>query len=106
MFKEKDGKEWSSEENFLKFKQHLAQILEIQLALENYADDTQNNAFYSNESFALLSDLRKNKQVWEEEKLLSTADKILAEFNKILENLGKENFIFYNDGTIEYNYQK
>jgi hypothetical protein len=77
-------------------------ILDFDLALENYLDD-------NNKSFPLLDEViqdvnhfRDNKKNLSEEEQKATTDKIIKKYNEVLDVIGREKFIFYADGDINY----
>ena len=97
-----NGREWKDEILLDKFKKNNSIILDCKLAIENYEDFRGEIV----EEFNNINILWKN----EKSKSLNMTDfetcKIAEEFVKkyyqLIEKLGKENFIFYEDGTVEY----
>ena len=82
------------------------QNLRYQLALENYVDDTGDEIPILIETWKKQGELRKNKEIWSIDKQLLESKKIQENFQKIVEIIGKEKFIFYDDGDINYIWKK
>lgn len=81
----------------------MGDILEVNLALESYRDDTQ--AEYSDEEIKIEDDLqllREQKNDLAEVEKIKRSEDILARLNKVLDKIDREKFIFYKDGGIEY----
>ncbi len=88
-----------------KFKKNMVDILEINLALESYHDDTLSE--YSEEEQKIEDDLqllREQRNTLSEVENIKKSEDILARLNKVLDEIGREKFIFYNDGGMEYIY--
>lgn len=86
-----------------KFNKNMGDILEVNLALESYRDDTQ--AEYSDEEIKIEDDLqllREQKNDLAEVEKIKRSEDILARLNKVLDKIDREKFIFYKDGGIEY----
>ncbi|HOO67927.1 MAG TPA: hypothetical protein PLC53_00990 [Bacilli bacterium] len=89
-----------------KSMENMVDILEIQLALESYEDDT--GAKMSEEEIKIEDDLqllREQKDNLSEEEKIKRSEEILARLNKVLDKIGREKFIFYKDGGINYIYK-
>ncbi len=88
-----------------KFRKNMGYILEINLALESYHDDTATE--YRREEIGVYDDLQfleeQNNNLSEAEKIKRSED-ILTRLNTLLDEIGREKFIFYNDGGMEYTY--
>lgn len=85
------------------YRKNMGYILEINLALESYRDDTETE--YSEEEKKIELDLqllREKRDSLSEEEKASRSEAILNRFNKILDKIGREKFIFYEDGGINY----
>lgn len=100
------GRIWKDQEILEKFSHNMGLLLEYQLALESYMllNDIKNNDRIEN-AIKALSDLRKlakNINDEEEEDLYKETIKIINQFKLLISEIGKEKFIFYDDGTIEY----
>lgn len=92
------------EKNDLKYLRK--QNLRYQLALESYVDNTGDEIPLLIETWKKQGELRKNKNEWSNDKQLVEAKIIQDNFQKIVEIIGKENFIFYDDGNINYIWKK
>lgn len=84
------------------FNNNMADILDIQLALENYQDNTGEKIPLLNETFLELKNLRQTKNDLSEGDLVKLSNEILMKLNKVLDVAGREKFIFYEDGGIGY----
>lgn len=83
----------------------MKQNLRYQLALESYTDDTNQEIKFLNETWKKQGILRKNKNIWSIEKQIQEAQNIQENFQKVVNKIGKEHFIFYDDGDINYIWQ-
>ena len=106
MYKEYNGREWSSEEKYLEHKFNARKILKGSLAIESYEDFTGNSLDLSDRVFKELSEYRKNKPNMTEEELLKASYELVEKFNILFDKIGKEKFIFYDDGDVEYKWEK
>lgn len=84
------------------YDKNMSEILDIQLALENYQDNTGRKISLLNETFLELEKLRQTKNNLSEEDLVKSSTEILMKFNKVLDMIGREKFIFYDDDGIGY----
>ena len=84
----------------------MKQNLRYQLALESYTDDTNQEIKFLNETWKKQGILRKNKNIWSIEKQIQEAQNIQENFQKVVNKIGKEHFTFYDDGDINYIWQK
>ena len=50
----------------------------------------------------MLKNYRKNKDKMTEQELLIEVETIAQNFEKLFDNVGRDKFIFYDDGTINY----
>ncbi len=101
MYVDKSGREWSSEAVYKEYACLLGALLDYQLAFEDYSDATGNNLF-TTEPFVRLWEFRKNRDAMQERELLTEAREIFDGLKGLVETVGKENFIFYDDGGVEY----
>lgn len=103
------GRIWKNQDLLKNFSKNMSILLDYQLAIEDYLliNNCANNT--SIESvLKLLSDLRKQaKNITDEEEfeVYQESINVLKKFDSIIEALGKENFIQYEDGSIEYNHR-
>ena len=86
-------------------KNLIRQNLRYQLALESYTDDTQEESPFLKENLKKLSAWRKNRTVWSIDKQIQETKIIQENFQKIVQEIGHEHFIFYDDGDINYIWQ-
>lgn len=93
-------------ESLGQFDKNMVDILEINLALESYEDDTGEPM--SEEELKVYADLRllkeQKKDLSEEEKI-NISGNILFRLNKVLDKIGRDKFVFYDNGVINYVYQ-
>ena len=85
-----------------RFKDNMGMMLEYQLALECYSDWTGDESIYTNEAYSIQKALRANREIWGIDKLLENSEKALSLFDELTKFIGKEHFIFYGDGCMEY----
>jgi len=106
MYTELNGRVWSTEENYLKNKSNDRKILKASLALENYADCNNRNNIYNDECFVMLNEYYKNKPNMSEQQLLETTSLLVEKFDLLFNKIGRDNFIFYDDGDINFIWKK
>ena len=106
MFVEVNGREWSTEEAFLKYKENIRKYMPISLALENYSACNNDDTIYSDEAFKVLIYYRANKSTMTEQELLTTTSLIVDKFNELLDKIGREKFTFYDDGDVNFNWKQ
>lgn len=81
---------------------NLRQLLRLQLALESYEDDTGENPQLLKEANLELKKFRETKQNLSSEEQINITEKIIEKYNQIIDIIGKDKFVFYNDGDINY----
>lgn len=81
---------------------NLRQLLRLQLALESYEDDTGEKLQLLNETNLELKNFRKNKENISSEEQINITEKIIEKYNQIIDIIGKDKFVFYDDGDINY----
>ena len=81
---------------------NLRRLLRLQLALENYEDDTGENQQLLKEANLELKKFRETKQNLSSEEQINITDKIIEKYNQIIDIIGKDKFVFYDDGDINY----
>ena len=106
MYKEYNGREWSSEEKYLEHKANVRKYFRITLALEDYSDCCGDDSIYKDEAFVLLKEYRATKDKLTEDELLEKTKIIVEKFNKLLDIVGREKFTFYDDDDINFNWTK
>ena len=80
----------------------IRQNLEYQLALEDYELDTGNELNLLMVIWKKLDVFRKNRDNWSLEKQIQEAKIIQEDFRQVVNEIGKDHFIFYDDGDINY----
>ena len=93
-------------DNFEFLRYLMTQNLRYQLALEDYELDTGNELELLMTIWRKLDVFRKNRENWSLEKQIQEAKIIQENFKKIVNKIGKEHFIFYDDGDINYIWKK
>ncbi len=83
-------------------KNNMKRILSLQLSFESYTDNTKNKPDLLLETYEKLNSYRMNKDKLSLEEKLSDTEEILKNFDMLLDMVGRENFIFYEDGSVEY----
>ena len=106
MYTEFNGRVWSSEENYLKFQQNVRKNLKASLALEDYADCEGKDEIYKDEAFVLLKEFRSKQNEMTEYELLEITESIIKKFDELFAKIGQEKFVFYDDGDVNYIWEK
>lgn len=106
MYKELNGREWSSEKAYLKFKENSNKNLNYSLAIEGYADCFGKDEVYNDIAFTKLCEFRKLKQTMSEKDLLEASGNMSALFDKLIQRIGEQNFTIYENGDINFNWSK
>jgi len=91
-----------SNNDLVEIKMYNSRIYYISLALENYFDNRHENKELIDEGFAIIKDFRQQRTLLDNTKLLKLSKNVLEKLDCILNSLGKEKFVFYDDGSIEY----
>ena len=102
MYTEKNGRVWSSEENFLLYRKLSYKNFRSFLALENYDDLEKNPIPYDKSVSNKYCELTHQKDKMTEEELIKEYSLIAKKFDEILDKIGREKFIFYDDGDVEF----
>lgn len=106
MYTEFNGRVWSSEEAYLKFKEISKKNFKASLALESYMDFTGDNRKEIKEIFKLVSEYYKRKNDLNANELMDFSNKMSVQYENVFDIIGRENFIFYEDGDINFNWPK
>ena len=80
----------------------MRKIFFLDLAIENYEDNTGKNIKNLEKTFNELKHLRKENEKMNSEEKIELSKKILKEFENAVDEIGKSKFKFYSDGKIEY----
>lgn len=89
----------SSEE---KLKYNIRFLLKAQLALESYEDENEIQLPIIQEVYNEHNDFRNIRLSLNNEEQIKISDKIIKKYNDSFDIVGRDNFIFYNDGNINY----
>ena len=86
------------------FNENMSKILNLQLVFEGYVDNTNANLPLLEQIYQEISDLRKDRDrgILNDKDKISRSNAILNNFEKLLNIVGKDKFIFYEDGKVEY----
>ena len=86
------------------FNDNMSEILDLQLAFEGYVDNTNANLPLLEQIYQEISDLRKDRDrgMLNDKDKISRSNAILNNFEKLFNIVGKDKFIFYEDGKVEY----
>ena len=86
------------------FNENMSEILDLQLAFEGYVDNTNANLPLLEQIYQEISDLRKDRDrgILNDKDKISRSNAILNNFEKLLNIVGKDKFIFYEYGKVEY----
>ena len=93
-------------DNFEFLRYLMTQNLRYQLALEDYELDTGNELELLMTIWRKLDVFRKNRENWSLEKQIQEAKIIQEDLQKVVNEIGKEHFTFYDDGDINYIWKK
>lgn len=93
-------------DNFEFLRYLMTQNLRYQLALEDYELDTGNKLELLMTIWSKLDVFRKNRENWSLEKQIQEAKIIQEDFQQVVNEIGKEHFVFYDDGDINYIWKK
>ena len=77
-------------------------MLKMQLTLESFGDDDNVNIPLLRETHLKLGNFRDIRNFLTESEQIKMSDEIIEDYNKVLDIAGRENFIFYDDGDINY----
>ena len=98
-----------NKEKLTEFAENMCEILNIQLALEDYGLHTngKENINLLNEAYSEIHNLRvKRDKLNDEKTLVNESKNLLKKLYEILDKIGKEKFIFYDEGGINYDWNK
>ena len=97
------GREWENEDLLNKYRKNSRKMFKIDLAVESYVDDRGAKSIPKcSEMFELTKAHREKRTILGEKDLVADSEEVLVKLYKDLEELGKDHFIFYEDGTVEY----
>ncbi|MDD2203250.1 MAG: hypothetical protein PHT75_02905 [Bacilli bacterium] len=84
-------------------------ILKRQLAIEHFESQkklSQEEGNLIHDTYDMLNNYRENRKNASKEKLDVLETETLDTINKTIDALGKQHFIFYDDGSIEYGWEE
>lgn len=99
---EKNGRVWKSKKDQKRYSKNVLLYLHMSLQLECYADHTKDESVYDTEGFKTLDYLRDNRDKLSSEELLKYTDLIIKQFNETIDKIGRDKFITYDDGDVDY----
>ena len=88
------------------FEANMSKIFYLDLAFESYEDDIHTSIPFLNKICNDINYLRKNKELLKDNEKLKMSQNILSDFNQLLDMVGREKFYFYDDGVIEYKWNR
>ena len=83
-------------------KKYTAKNLSYSLAVENYQDNTGLTSKSIENAWELLGKYRKMRSSLSNDEKLKMVKELSKRFDLAVKEIGVENFIFYDDGTINY----
>lgn len=83
-------------------EKNLSKIYNLSLAIESYVDNTGNNIDTFNEINLLIRKLRSKKDIMTNDQINNLTNDILKKIDIFLDMVGREKFVFYEDGVVEY----
>ena len=86
-----------------KIKDNEYRVLRLSLAFENYEDNGRDTSMpLFDEIINDVNNYRRTRAENSIDKRIELSDKILDKYNKLLDIVGRENFIIYDYGNIDY----
>ena len=89
MFIDKIGRYWTSEIVYKNFTKQRGKIPKMQLAFENYADDTQDNSQLVTDTFNEIKIYCENLNKFNESQIEQQGKKVLDTLSTTMEKIGK-----------------
>ncbi|MEG2621179.1 MAG: hypothetical protein RSA10_03760, partial [Bacilli bacterium] len=74
----------------------------LDLAFESYEDNNNINIPLLNETTLELNEFRRKKMNMDIEEQYNKTEELLIKYDKVLDIVGRDNFIFYDDGDVNY----
>lgn len=94
------GRDWKNEENLRCFKNNSSKILDFKLAIENFQDFNNVKIDKFKEIETMWKDVNDLSKT--EKELIEISQNVIGRYLSLIDEIGKQHFIFYQDGTIEY----
>ncbi len=85
-----------------KLEKNIYFLLKAQLALESYEDDNKVQIPLIQEAYNVHQKFRDSRSVLNHEQQLKLTEMIIKKYNEAFDFIGRKNFIFYDDGDINY----
>ena len=85
-----------------KKKELRGKILNYQLQLENVQDDYNYVIKEIKKVYEKVNEYREKKDTLTDEEFVKIANDIFKKTDKVIDLVGRDNFIFYDDGDINY----
>ena len=90
-----------------KLKENEYRVFKLNLAFESYEDDGRDTSMpLFDEIIDDVNSYREIRSKLSIEEKLEISNKILDKYNELLDIVGRDNFIFYDDGDINYIWKK
>lgn len=86
------------------FDINMKKLFKLQLAFESYEDNIGLDLDEITQIYSDIADLRQKKEKLLIDEKLDISNKILEKCDNLMEKLGKDKFIIYEDGCVEYNW--
>lgn len=83
-------------------KQKSKLLFKLDLAFESYEDNNKINIPLLNETTLELNEFRRKKINMGIEEQYDKTEELLTKYDKVLDIVGRDNFMFYDDGDVNY----
>lgn len=83
-------------------KKNCKLLFKLDLAFESYEDNNNINIPLLNETTLELNEFRRKKINMGIEEQYNKTEELLTKYDKVLDIVGRDNFMFYDDGDINY----
>ena len=84
------------------YTNNMKKILNYQLAIESYKDNTNSNLKDIDEIFMNIKDLRNNQNYMKTSKKVELSNEIIEKIDRLMNYIGLDKFVFYDDDYVEY----
>ena len=81
---------------------NMQKVFKLSLLLEDIQDDYNYVVKEIDKVFDKINEYREKKDALSDEELLTITNDIIKKSDKIIDLVGKDNYIFYDDGAINY----
>ena len=96
------NKDWKDKNLQKKFKENFYLVFRFQLAIENYLAENDLHLDKLDEFYTILKEIRHDGLNFSEKEIVEKTNFCILLKERILEEIGRENFIFYDDGDLNY----